>query len=340
MYRFQHLSYQEYLAACELAQPRYFPQAVGEKISTQPGRWRNVIPLLIDIVAQRSERDVQALGRVLLPQQNSSQLPADHVLWEMIVHAARLHAVHVHVYNADEQRRLAAHIIHLIEQGALAPGERAEMGRILAQLGDTRRGVGTTFVMIAGKVIELPEFVWCDVPAPPGNKFVMGATDQNDNPRREVNLTYSFKIAKYVITYRQFQTFIDSGEFDQPEWWAEFPPEYQPQATSEQNNRYANHPRDNVSWYQAVAFARWLTAKQRAAGLLDETLEIRLPLETEWEYAARATDERQYPYEGDFDAAKGNTSSTLGRNSASHLAKCTVVIPAYSSAKETKMLSP
>jgi len=60
------------------------------------------------------------------------------------------------------------------------------------------------------------------------------------------------------ITYLQFQAFLDSGEYDDSRWWAGMPEKYQRQPMAEQNNPYRNHPRDNVSWYQAVAFSRWL----------------------------------------------------------------------------------
>ncbi|MEI6047204.1 MAG: SUMF1/EgtB/PvdO family nonheme iron enzyme, partial [Chloroflexota bacterium] len=90
----------------------------------------------------------------------------------------------------------------------------------------------------------------------------------------------------------------------------DFPKEYQPQPMDEQEYKYDNHPRDKVSWYQAVAFTRWLTAKYRAVGLLKEGEEIRLPTEEEWEYAARGTDERKYPYPGEYDATKCNTGDT------------------------------
>jgi formylglycine-generating enzyme required for sulfatase activity len=98
----------------------------------------------------------------------------------------------------------------------------------------------------------------------------MGADDQSDNPRREVAMKYSFKMSKYLITYQQFQTFIDSGEFDDVRYWKDFPEQYQPQKMAEQYNRYRNHPRDTVSWYQAVAFARWLNDKYREFGLFDQ----------------------------------------------------------------------
>jgi hypothetical protein len=38
----------------------------------------------------------------------------------------------------------------------------------------------------------------------------------------------------------------------------------------EQAFKYANHPRENVSWYQAVAFTRWLTLKYQQAGIISQ----------------------------------------------------------------------
>ena len=64
----------------------------------------------------------------------------------------------------------------------------------------------------------------------------------------------------------------------------------------EQNNKYANHPRENVNCYQAVAFTHWLTGKvsgSRAAGMM--TVKSGLPTEQEWEAAARYPDGRQVP---------------------------------------------
>ncbi|MEI6047046.1 MAG: SUMF1/EgtB/PvdO family nonheme iron enzyme, partial [Chloroflexota bacterium] len=198
-----------------------------------------------------------------------------------------------------------------------APPERAIYGRALSLLGDPRPGVGTWKRQVGRREIELPQIEWCKIPAPPNGKFVMGSSTWEDNPRREVSLGYSFKMAKYLITYRQFQTFIASGEYDTLTWWKDFPKDYQRQKMQEQEFKYDNHPREWVTWFQAVAFTRWLDAKYREAGLLEKGDEIRLPMEEEWEYAARGTDERTYPYGSKFDATKGNTYDTgIGMTSA------------------------
>jgi formylglycine-generating enzyme required for sulfatase activity len=54
-----------------------------------------------------------------------------------------------------------------------------------------------------------------------------------------------------------------------------------------------------VTWYQAMAFCRWLSDK------LGQT--ITLPHEVEWEVAARWPDGRFYPWGNQFDSTKANT---------------------------------
>jgi formylglycine-generating enzyme required for sulfatase activity len=74
------------------------------------------------------------------------------------------------------------------------------------------------------------------------------------------------------------------------------------QSISEQAFKYWNHPRERVSWYQAVAFCRWLSHKLG--------FEISLPTEQQWERAARGPDGRLYPFGEIFDPARANTYET------------------------------
>lgn len=320
-YHFAHRSFQEHLAVCYLlADDQRYPTQLADHLKTQPGLWRNVFNLLPD-EAQRHRRDLWKLVKLLLPDKGTP-IPTDRddPLWYSLYYA--VHLMFENLPQDDDLQqvyrpRLREWLLHLITVSALNAQDRAEMGRVLATIGDQRAGVGVVTVQINGKTIELPQLEWCDIPAPPNGVFMMGADDQSDNPRRETKLTHNFKMAKYLITYQQFEVFVKSGEYDQLTWWKGFPKEYQPQAMAEQNNPYANHPRDRVSWYQAVAFTRWLTAKYRDADWIGIDEEIRLPTEQEWEYAARGTDERQYPYQGAFDAAKSNIRETgIGQTSA------------------------
>jgi formylglycine-generating enzyme required for sulfatase activity len=57
-----------------------------------------------------------------------------------------------------------------------------------------------------------------------------------------------------------------------------------------------------VSWYDAVAFCRWVSSKLG--------YEVRLPMEQEWQKAARGQQGLRYPYGSDFDESKGNTYET------------------------------
>ncbi len=89
-------------------------------------------------------------------------------------------------------------------------------------------------------------------------------------------------------------------------WWAD---PAAAQQWREQRFSYANHPRENVTWYQAMAFCRWLSDK------LGQT--ITLPHEYEWEIAARWPDGRFCPWGNEFDSDKANTDEgKIGQTTA------------------------
>ncbi len=148
--------------------------------------------------------------------------------------------------------------------------------------------------------ILLPPFAWCPVTAG-------SVTLEDGDGRFDVA---AFQIAKYPITNAQYQTFIDAGGYADARWWAYSPDAQkfweaqgkQPEATGFDGD---DTPRTNVSWYESVAFCHWLA--------FETGLNIRLPLETEWQRAAQGDDGRAYPWGNTYDPNRCNAEQRIGR---------------------------
>ena len=119
---------------------------------------------------------------------------------------------------------------------------------------------------------------------PRGDKFLA-----SELPQHRVRITQSFYMGAHLVTVGQFRRFVEAtkhqtdAERDRRVFsnyidgkWQETKPGYcwRDCAPSE------DHPVVNVTWDDAVAFCKWLSAQEKA--------EYRLPTEAEWEYACRA----------------------------------------------------
>jgi formylglycine-generating enzyme required for sulfatase activity len=97
--------------------------------------------------------------------------------------------------------------------------------------------------------------------------------------------TKEFYIDRHSVTQADFKKFIDAtGHRDPANWHDHAYPEGK-----------ENHPVTEVNWDDAAAYAKW-------AGK-------RLPLNEEWEKAARGTDGRTWPWGDDWDIKKCNVFS-------------------------------
>lgn len=180
-----------------------------------------------------------------------------------------------------------------------SPLARLKAGDELARLGDPRPGVG---LLTDG----MPDIDWVQIP-----EGEFGFQDD------QCLTLPTFYMARFPITYLQFQAFVDAGDgLHYERWWHELAArESEP---SGQAWPVGNRPRENVSWYAAVAFCRWLTEKlpteawPAGAGFRASPAEwlIRLPTEQEWEKAARGTDGRVYPWGGDYITGYANANET------------------------------
>jgi Sulfatase-modifying factor enzyme 1/TIR domain len=190
-------------------------------------------------------------------------------------------------------------LIAIILSAERNPIERADAARKLAELGDTRAGVGL-------QPNGLPDIAWCTVPA---GEFIF-----QDSARLTLPTFYA---ARYLVTYEQFQAFVDAPDgFYNKKWWEGLAKrEMQP---GQQTFKFGNHPRENVSWYDAVAFCRWLSAKLGYP--------VRLPTDQEWEKVARGPDGRLYPWGNDFASGYANIDESIYGNIGSfYLGRTTAV---------------
>jgi hypothetical protein len=227
-----------------------------------------------------------------------------------------------------------------VEKPDTSHRRRSWIGERLDTLGDPRPGVGlvrTTLplraeegtkgimALRAGEMrlwgdkpehIGLPDLVWLKVD---------GGSIQIEKQTFKVQ---PFLIAKYPITYRHFEAFVEAGDgFKNRHWWEELSADENHKSKSgEQNFKFYNHPRENVSWYDAIAFCRWLNARLSWSTLptkldsktLDACTGLRLPTEWEWQWAASGGNKTyEYPWGKEWDGSKANTSECgLGRTTA------------------------
>jgi formylglycine-generating enzyme required for sulfatase activity len=202
---------------------------------------------------------------------------------------------------------------------------RLQIGEKLAKMGDPRPGVDVKD--------NLPDMMWLPV-AQSGEVFItrLWRSDTPDEDDKAIPIgrfaVEPFYIAKFLVTYSQYQAFVEARDgFDNLDWWQGMPEVYQCQKLVEQRTKMPNYPRDTISWYQSVAFARWLNDKMQGyelphptgGGVLQvgDNAEIRLPAEWEWQWAAQNYAQAwSYPW-GDKQTGFANTAeSGLARATA------------------------
>jgi formylglycine-generating enzyme required for sulfatase activity len=191
-------------------------------------------------------------------------------------------------------------LINRLDDASLSHHDRLLIGQTLAEFGDPRDGVGVKH--------GLPAIVWIDVPE---GEVTLEGID------REFRVK-PFRIAQYPVTNDQFNAFLRAEDgYDNDEWWKDIERSLRRKDIERSGAQgklgwlELNCPREMVSWYDAVAFCRWLSAKTAA--------KVRLPTEWEWQQAATGGDpRREYPWKGEWD-------SSLCNNSLSQLSRTTAV---------------
>jgi hypothetical protein len=118
-----------------------------------------------------------------------------------------------------------------------------------------------------------------------GGSFIMGSPQdevghEHWEREREVTLRHEFYLGRTPVTQRQFELVIPCPRYTSHSWAEKRP--------TDDPGTARDAPVDAVGWQGANEFCAKLTEIDRAAGILREGWEYRLPTETEWEYACRA----------------------------------------------------
>jgi len=191
-------------------------------------------------------------------------------------------------------------------------GEKAESG-------DRGKQVVTNSIGMKLVLVPSGEFMMGNPHRPDEErKFLGPETDSlvedcfdDEYPPHPVRITRAFYLGVYSVTVGQFRRFVAETEYGTDaetggttgpdNWWRGAYDWGGPWADNYRLHRdYSwrktgfrqgeDHPVVNVSWNDAVAFCRWLSAQEHKA--------YRLPTEAEWEYACRAGSTTRY-YCGD-----------------------------------------
>ncbi len=150
----------------------------------------------------------------------------------------------------------------------LAPEKRGFAGQSLALLDDPR--------------FAAPYYLSEFLPVPAGEAVMGSASIRSERPVHHVNVN-GFSLTQHPVTEAAYRVFVDQANHPSPRHWRRGKPPAE----------RLNMPVVQVSWFDADAYCRWLSAELSAA--------IYLPSEPEWTLAAAGSGcHKMYPWEGAY----------------------------------------
>ncbi|UCH96670.1 MAG: SUMF1/EgtB/PvdO family nonheme iron enzyme [Candidatus Aminicenantes bacterium] len=263
---FSHLSFQEFLAAKYM-----LDMNISYKKYLKNPWWEEALLLYTGLMnLEMKKQSNEVVREMLKKRQTRLQLLGARALRDF-QHSKREQSV---VSTAVKK------LITLMDSNASLE-ERFEAGEILGVLGDTR--------------IQPPPMVSVEA-----GEFTMGSDEwEREQPIHRVYLD-AFMIGKYPVTNEEFKAFITgNGYKNEALWthegwqWREEENIVEPLYCHDRKWNGPNFPVVGISWYEADAYAKWLS---QTTGY-----KFALPSEAQWEKAARGSKGLVYPWGNKFD---------------------------------------
>ncbi len=297
-FSFPHRTFQEFLAASYLASLPDFGSRAAQWAFHDS--WREVLSLSVGRLVHISGDISKALDLVaeMLLRDDIETLPSYGLL------AAELLAEigSSRILGKRMGKILLDKVLHLLlrwlYEGSFPPRQRNRLGRALSLLGDPRFDPNLLYfpVRYQNELEDFLGFVFI-----PEGEFIMG-------PKGEEHKVFlsGYYISRYPVTEAQYWQFIQETNRAKPSHWIDGRP--LPHAL--------NKPVVNVSWYDALAYCRWLTRRlgnldlnEKAKRAWNETDKlVLLPTEAEWEKACRGVSAKNvFAWGDEYMPGKTNT---------------------------------
>lgn len=301
-FRFNHPAFEEFLTGRYLAESLRYPDKIAgfleEDRRITQSWWHEPTVLCIGYVISTSPDTAHELLQRMIDSPNRDDA----------VTLANLEAVGEACIEWQVGSSIRTQVIHKlssnlfdIEAAVDTPIHlRSAAGRILGVLGDARASV----TAMPPTVVTIP-----------GGVFLMGHAIEQEKVNLpslqsgvyEMNVG-QYAIGQYPVTNHQFGEFLKDGGYTSPrkECWTDAGWEWLV-STGIQHPAYfndaawnlANHPVVGLSWFEAIAFCRWLS--------IVTGRRFSLPTEAEWEKAAKGVGIRGWPWGSEFQCYRANT---------------------------------
>jgi formylglycine-generating enzyme required for sulfatase activity len=297
IFTFPHRTFQEFLTATGIMRREADPEGfLQERISRDQSWWQEVFLLAAGSCKKTASMTYNLINALLQYYPDKTEITSEIAGFARLAAQAMNETDFLKHVQADKKSKPGRFSeIHERVQGwlmaamtadkVLTPQERCDAGNALNWVGDPRFNPDRWY-------LPKDDDGFVEIPA---GSFMMGSDKDRDKdaldrefPRHKVTLSV-YLIGRYPVTVAQYRAFLDDIKQPIEELWKEY-------------NRYDNHPVARVSWEDADAYCKWLSKK------LD--CQIQLPTEAQWEYAARGTDRRIYPWEDEVDPNKANYNDT------------------------------